>query len=396
MPVIVSFLIPFIVAAILIIFFKKKVTLVEWLTLIGSSVLFTLMVYGISKSISQTDTEYLGGYVMEIKYYEPWNERVRKSREVPCGTDKDGHTTYCTEYYWVTEEHSEQWTMTTTLDKYEQRLKKENFNSFKSRFNTTPQFIDMHRHYYTKDGDAYSWKWNGRRETLIPVTKEHIYKNPLKNSHSIFRYDDLDADSAKALGLYEYPKINLYNQSPVLGCKVDMKTWNQLNYINAIYGAKYQFRLYILVYPAEKGLIISEMQKGYWHGGNKNEFIVCLGANDRRKIEWVNAFSWQDAPWLDVETRSWFEKNDTLDLYSYGQWLEKNIPSKWKRKEFGDFDYLSSELSDTAKWIIFILTCIFCVVYSIIAVNNDIERVPKGNRPDKTDFESPFTHFYKR
>lgn len=105
MPIFVSFLIPFITAGVLLFFFKKKVTTNEWLILIGSSIVFTLLVYLISKSISQSDTEYLGGNVTEIKYYEDWNERVRKSREVPCGTDKDGHTKYCTEYYWVTEYH---------------------------------------------------------------------------------------------------------------------------------------------------------------------------------------------------------------------------------------------------------------------------------------------------
>ena len=374
MPVFVSFLIPFITAGVLLFFFKKKVTTNEWLILIGSSIVFTLLVYLISKSISQSDTEYLGGNVTEIKYYEDWNERVRKSREVPCGTDKDGHTKYCTEYYWVTEYHPEYWVMITTLDKYEKRISKDVFERFKRRFNTKEQFIDMHRHYYTNDGDAYSWKWDGKRNTLIAITEENSYKNPLKNSNSIFRYTDIEPDSAKALGLYDYPKFRDYTQNPIIGLRVDSKTLDQFNYINCIYGPKYQIRVFILIYPANRGIVVSEMQKGYWQGGNKNELVVCLGVNKEKHVEWVNAFSWQDAPWLDVETRSWFDKHDSLDLYEYGVWLEQNIPSKWKRKEFKDFEYVKANMTNGAKWAVFILTFLFCCGFGIYLIENEFER----------------------
>ena len=374
MPIFVSFLIPFLTAGVLLFFFKKHVTTWEWLALIGSSIVFTILVYFISKSISQQDTEYLGGYVKEIKYYEPWNERVRKSREVPCGTDKDGHTKYCTEYYWVTEYHPEYWVMITTLSGFEQHISEKVFTKFKNRFNSPAVFIDMHRHYHTIDGDAYSYKWSGTKQTLIPVTEEHSYHNPMKNSHSIFRYTDITPDSAKVLGLYDYPKFNLYNQSPVIGCKISQKTRDQLDWVNATYGAKYQFRLYILVYPADKGLVISEMQKGYWQGGNKNEFVVCLGVNKQNEIEWCNAFSWCDEPWLEVETRSWFSKYTKFNLYDYGVWLEKNVPTKWKRKEFKDFNYIQSSLPAGGKWAVFILTMLFCIGFGIFVVENGEER----------------------
>lgn len=370
MPVLISFFVPFITAGVLLYFFKKNVTTWEWLALVGSSIVFTIIVYFASKAISQQDTEYLGGYVTEIKHYDDWNERVRKTREVPCGTDKDGHTKYCTETYYVTEYHPEYWVMITTLDKFEQRIKKETFERFKKRLNSPEIFIDMHRHYYTNDGDAQSHKWLGTRNTIIPVTEEHSYHNPMKNSNSIFRYSEIDKDSAKVLGLYDYPKFSLYNQNPIIGCKATDRSKEQLNYVNAMFGAKYQFRCYILVYPAEKGLVISEMQKGYWQGGNKNELIVCLGVNKNSEVEWCNAFSWCDEPWLEVETRSWFSKHTKLNLYEYGVWLERNVPTKWKRKEFKDFDYIQSSLPAGAKWVIFVLTMVFCIGFSVFVVEN--------------------------
>ena len=115
------------------------------------------------------------------------------------------------------------------------------------------------------------------------------------------------------------------------------------------------------------------MQRGYWEGGNKNEFVVCLGIGDSNIVEWCNAFSWSDAPWLDVETRQWFTEHDTLDLYAYGMWLEENVPSQWKRKNFSDYEYIHAELTDTAKWIVFILTLIFCVGMSWWIIENEYD-----------------------
>lgn len=373
---IASYIIPVIAIIALFVFFKHKVAWWEALLLLVSSVIITLLVYLISKEISQADVEYYGGYVTEIRHYDDWNERQRRTRQVPCGTDSKGHTRYRTETYWVTVYHPEKWTMFTNIS-YERGISKKLFNEYKKRLNAPEVFIDMHRHYYTKDGDAQSYSWDRKHETFIPYAEEHRYKNPFKNSHSILRYIKVDDDSAKVLGLYDYPEIKNYKQNPIIGYKADARSLNQINYVNGMYGKKYEFRAFILVFPASKGVEISELQKGYWEGGNKNEFIVCLGVDDTKHVKWCNAYSWSDAPWLDVETRSWFAEHDTLDLYEYGKWLERYVPKKWERKHFSDYDYIHAELTPAAKIVVFILTLLFCCGMCFWIVTNDFDEENK-------------------
>ena len=56
-------------------------------------------------SVNSSDTEYLGGYVNRMTYYEPWDEmvRVRHTR-----TDSDGEEEVY--YTWEREYHSERYT----------------------------------------------------------------------------------------------------------------------------------------------------------------------------------------------------------------------------------------------------------------------------------------------
>lgn len=99
------------------------------------------------------------------------------------------------------------------------------------------------------------------------------------------------------------------------------------------------------------------MQKAYWQGGNKNEFVVCLGVKNNTVI-WCNPFSWSDEPMLEVKTRDYFIKHPYINFKDYAEWLDTQIDKNWHRKEFNDFNYLSIELS--IGWYITILIIILC------------------------------------
>ena len=97
--------IPFITALFLLIVFNKKMVWWEYVVLILPSILFALLTQIIMVSVNAQDTEYLGGYVTRITYYEPWDEMVRVShtRRVPCGRDSNDNTIYRTETYYTWE-----------------------------------------------------------------------------------------------------------------------------------------------------------------------------------------------------------------------------------------------------------------------------------------------------
>ena len=372
--IVITYILPFITALVLLFIFHKKMVWWEYLVLILPSLLIVFISQLIMVACNSIDNEYLGGYVTKITYYEEWDEMVlrTKTRRVPCGTDSQGHIKYRTETYTVWERvyHPEKWTYTDN-ENDESRINKKRYELIKKRLNSPLVFRDMKRRYHRIDGDAYDTYWNNNPYTLYDLTHKHKYKNKIKSyqSNTIFRYMDINEDDAKEMGLYEYPDIADMSQNPIIGRDVSDKDKQRIQYINAIYCKSKQFRMYILLYE-NKDIEISELQKSYWQNGNKNEFIVCLGMKADSVI-WSNSFSWCDEPRLEVLTRDYFIQNPKLNIDEYGKWLEKQIPNNWIRKQFEDFDYISINVSNTQEVCLLIMMIVFCVVISIFLVLND-------------------------
>ena len=365
---VIIYIIPFITALFLLIVFNRKMVWWEYLVLILPSLLFTLITQLIMVSVNSSDTEYLGGYVNRITYYEPWDEmvHVRHTR-----TNSDGETEVY--YTWEREYHSERYTYVDNESNWEHYLSKKEYEIIKKRMGNKAVFRDMHRDYHRIDGDAYDIYWDKTVEHLYDITTPHSYTNKIKasQSHTIFKYSDISEEDAKELGLYEDPDINLMNQNPIIGRYASDKDKQRIKYINATYGKTHQFRVYMLFYEG-KDIEISEQQKAYWQNGNKNEFVVCLGTQ-RDSVVWCNPFSWCDEPKLEALTRDYFIQNPKVDIDAYGKWLQTQIPTKWKRKEFSDFEYIHIGLSKGQYIALIIIMILLNIGISVFLVMNDIQ-----------------------
>ena len=327
-------------------------------------------------SYNSSDTEYLGGYVTKIVYYEEWDEMVlrTKTRRVPCGRDSNGHTQYRTETYTVWERvyHPERWVYINNENNLEHSISKELYNKIKFRLNSPTVFKDMKRRYHRIDGDAYVTMYDGSVEHIYDITWSHKYKNRIQASQSntIFKMLDIDKEMADTLRLYEYPDITDLAQNPIIGRNVSKEETQIFRYINAMKGKKNQFRTYVLFFNHDE-FEKSELQKSYWQNGNKNEFIICLGMKGD-SVAWTNSFSWCDMPKLEVKTKSYFIDNPKLDLVKYGTWLNNNIDENWERKEFEDFNYIDIELSIGQYIALLFLTIAFNVGVGIAVIYNNI------------------------
>ena len=372
----IIYIIPFIVSLILFLFFRKRVVWWEYVVLIIPSVIFSILIKLCMVSYNSSDTEYLGGYVTKIVYYEEWDEMVlrTKTRRVPCGRDSNGHTQYRTETYtvWEREYHPERWVYINNENNLEHSISKELYNKIKFRLNSPTVFKDMKRRYHRIDGDAYVTMYDGSVEHIYDITRSHKYKNKIQASQSntIFKMIDIDKETADTLGLYEYPDITDLAQNPIIGRNVSKEEIQIFRYINAMKGKKNQFRTYVLFFNYDE-FDKSELQKSYWQNGNKNEFIVCLGMKGD-SVVWTNSFSWCDMPKLEIKTRSYFINNPKLDLVKYGTWLNNNIDENWVRKEFDDFNYIDIELSTGQYIALFFLTIVFNIGIGAAVIYNNV------------------------
>lgn len=352
---ILIFLIPIVTAGILAFKFREKTALWEYaVVLVPSLLLFFALKYSFVY-ISSLDKEYLSDLVSKITYYEDWDETVMvtHTRTVSCGNGKTR-----TETYVVPERryHPKRYVYESVTGETND-VSEDEYKLICYKLNMPAVFKDMHRSYRSKDGDAYVTSWNRTRENSYPVTWTHLYQNKVKaSSYSIFKYGNLREEEIKENKLFDYPEIKNNDQNPILGFNATDTDIDAVRYLNGYRGPKNQIHVFILCFN-NPSLEVAEMQKAYWQGGNKNEFVVCLGVKNN-KVIWCNPFSWSDEPMLEVKTRDYFIKYPDINFKDYAEWLDTQIDKNWHRKEFNDFNYLSIELS--IGWYIAILIIILC------------------------------------
>ena len=372
---IIVFIIPFITAIILLAFFREKVVWWEYGIIIAVPIAFILLLKLCVTTVVTSDIEYLGGYVTQLTHYDDWDETVMVPHTVTTG--KTTTTIMVPERRY----HPDTYSYRSSIDggKAEHPITKRLYKTMKDRIGGPEFFRDMHRDYRSKDGDAHDIFFEldtASQSRLYDITESGTYQNKIKASeYSIFGSRHISKKEAKKLGLYSYPDIDRnLKQIPIIGDSVLLEDTEAVQLLNAIYGKKYQFRTFILLFDAGKyGIEISEKQKDYWNGGNKNEFIVCIGLDSLDNVIWCNPFSWADVPKLEVLTRDYFLDNPQLNISAYAGFLSEKIPDNWIRKEFKDFDYLSVSISNVFYIIIIILMIIAEIFLSIFVIRNSYQ-----------------------
>lgn len=377
-------IIPFIISLLLLLFFHKKVVWWEYLILIIPAILINVVASECMKYYNCNDTEYLGDYVKEVRYYESWNEWIHRTC-TRTHTDSKGNTHTTTYDCSYCRTYPEEYKMITAL-KNSYTISKNDYSRIVNLWTTPNRWVDMHRHYYTKDGDMYSSIWDNKYETIISIAVSNSYKNKVKGSKSVFKFEEISKNEAEELGLFEYTPIikqefpfpqdiwtNTY-QETVLGFK-DKELMSKMNYINAKYGATRFIRTYMLIFK-DKPHEIAFKQKSYWEGGNFNEHVICLGLNTKtNKFDWCETFSWEDKPDLAVRTKQWFITNDSItSLKVFPIWYESIIKNNttWVCKEKDDFEYLKTELTTTQFIWLLCISLVICISIGIWVIINNI------------------------
>lgn len=376
-----SFVLPVILTVILIIYYREKTAI--WEPFIPYFVvgLFILLLNYFGKSSLTKDSEYFGNYVTETRYYEDWDEWITKTcyRDVPCGTDKDGHTKYCSESYDCSyrDYHPEHWTIVTN-DGNEHSVSEKYYNELVSKFGTGKHFHNMNRHYYTNDGDMFYTKYNDLiiyNSSFEPYFSKHTYENKIQASASVFNFPEVKEKDVKDYNLFEYPEIkydNSFNSILTHGYKVSESAQKKFDWINGKLGLQKQVHVWVLLFNANERRSVY-MQRGYWKGGNKNEFIVCLGMNKDGSVAWYEPMGWSKNKMIEIETRNYVLKSGKLNLEEFGDFMYVQVQKNWTRTSFGEFDYLEIEpplWSIITCWVLSLLSCLGLFIWII---NNEYD-----------------------
>lgn len=312
------------------------------------------------------DTEYLSGYVVMVRRYYEWTERVEYTET---RTDSQGKQYTERKVRYVHHPEEFDWVLNTGVV---EGIISSTYYQLVRTWNNPTEYFETNHSNCVAGGGGESCEWDMIETTMVTQTYTHRYTNPLDRSNSIFRYEEINKEKAVQLGLYEYPGIKNGMQEPIVGLNIATSSdQRRFQILNARNGMEHQIHIFVLLYPETSDCLITDKQRAYWHGGNKNEFVVCIGTDYEQKneitkqqnnIKWLRAFSWMDEPRMQValENHALDLIDKPLDLQELAQWLEDNL-HLWKRKQWSDFRYIHNPMVWWQLLILYIVTIAICV-----------------------------------
>lgn len=350
--------IPILAVALGAIFFGKKFHPVEHVVLFAIPSLLIVCAYYITVNSMTSATEYWSTHAVQVEHSERWNEYIKKtcSRESCSGSGKNRscHTTYYDCSY--VRNHPEYWSMKDN-DNDNRHISSIKYGEIVGKWKTEA-FTRRHSRCHTICGNVYnaSYPADPTLANMIPITHEHTYENRVKASTSVFSFKKVDTLEIKNYGLYEHPRVrDIFSYSPILG---NDSRWAQhkLRSLNAVYGKSKQVHMMVLVFenkPYEAGLY----QEALWSGGNKNEFILCVGKSGD-EIKWTKVISWTEEVGLKLKVERDVKAMAKFNIVGIVDYMGNNVPQGWKRKQFKDFNYLHVDIPMSAT----IWTFVVCLI----------------------------------
>ncbi len=378
MIIFLSMLIPFCTAAVLWFGFKHKTKWWEFLIPFGASLFLSLLFYAIISFVHPLKNEYWTNYLTQVKYYEPWNEKVYYNVRVANGTETyrvNGQTRTRTKYKTVRksriDSHPARWVAIDNGNS-QHSIDHNFYKELSSRWGNV-QFEELNRNFYSKDGDLYFSNFNNQDKDMEDYVSIHSYVNKVVKSNSVFNFQEVTPEIKTEYALVDYPSNGGYSIPSILGKVSFPEADKELSIINAKYGQSKEIRIWWVIFQ-EKTLEAAIQQQNYWKNGNMNEFVVCIGLDKQDRVQWGHAFSWTDVSELPIKARNEIneQKNQVFNPSLLIKWTKEELIPKWKRKDFEkDFDYIENPTPTWAIILTVVLTLALNVALSYWIIHNE-------------------------
>lgn len=397
-------------ATIYLIAFHLKATKWWELTILWGAVIVTIFVAQVIVEKSEiSDTEYWGFNAIQAVYDEPFQYWSTCSETYACGETCSGTgsnrvctTQWCTRFYpckkwggdnaWAIAQTGQKKSLSVSRFKFLEKTKWANSKT-----------IELHRereYDIIVDGDRRVTDWPKTWQTAEAITEQHTYENRTQCSSTI-RFQKVGRKEAERMGLFDYPSVgsSFFSATDhLLPAILDQnKTiWSNSNqyfqYLNGVLGPKRFLRIWVLIFY-DKPRDILHYQQGYWKNGNKNEFIICIGADKSGKVMWGDVISWTEVEELKIEFRDFVEqKLGTVtdeSLFTLAQFAEKELGTRYVKPEFTDkFKHLSVQPSTTSIVITAVIVLLVTIGVCVFVVKNDFHNLDPDTFP-RRPYRSP-------
>lgn len=380
--------IPLLATTWLMIYHRKSVVLWELLTIWLVCIISIGVSQIIVEKISISDKEIWGYNGEQAVYDEPFQYWDTCSETYQCGedcsTNSQGNRScsprYCTRYY-----PCERWggNVAHLVDQMNNKhtISTEDYKRLESKQWNNSKTIELHRektYDIIVDGDRRITRWPGTWEISEPIAEEHTYENRTIRSTAV-RFQQITPEMKIKYKLFDYPKVyGRYKINSVLDQNGHQwqKANKKWNYLNGIFGPKRNLRAIVLIFRDQTREVIY-MQQGHWYNGNKNEFIICIGADKDGNVTWSDVISWTEVEELKIEFRdevpNVINKVDEESLVRLAEWAEPKL-RRYIKPEFTDkFKHLSVRPSTTSMIITAVIILLITIGICVWVVKNEFQ-----------------------
>jgi hypothetical protein len=382
-----ALIIPILISVYLLAFHRRKVTILEFLGMFVVALLCIVISKAVSEGVQVHDIEYWGHLGIGIVNDEPYSYESTCTREICSGSGKNRSCT--TEFYTCIQDVGRHCYLVYPTrneggsgDKIIYETYPISYSKYKaldSRWkHNNHSYKHVHDDYYNRPnhGGQHKVYWDKKWETSEPMVEEHSYENKVQASDSVFNFPEVSKDDITRYGLYIYPDLSSAYESVTI---MDMyKNWTAdkyFRYINSELGPKKKLRIWVLIFKNQPQAA-GQMQEALWKGGNKNEFIFCIGTDSDYNITWSQIISWTEVQELKIEARNFVSTQMKViseeSLMKLGSWSIENLDNGFVKKNWDDFNYLTVQPSTTAVIISYIITLVVCLGFAIFIVKNSL------------------------
>lgn len=352
-------LLPLLAIVVLSLFWTARIVWWEYLLVVAVPVVFVVIVRGVSVGSQVHDVEWLRLKATDGWYEESWNRYVH--RTCSSGSGKRRRVYDCS---YVETVPPRWWARLSDGSRVD--IGPGAFESLRRRWGGA-SFVEMHRPSFTRDGDAWRVTWDGAAGNALPWTLERAWENRIHAARSVFGYSPVSEATRRRLGVVDYPDGSGPGRPQVLGTS-DPRADSVLALRNALGARDGAPSLFLVVFDG-KGPEAGRAQEAHWEGGNRGEFVVCVGRRGGATT-WAHVFSWTPDRKLVVEVRDAVAASGTQPLSAIADTVAARVLPRWKARDFHEFDYLRVEPTPRAILLALALALAACVGIGWWAVRN--------------------------
>jgi len=186
----------------------------------------------------------------------------------------------------------------------------------------------------------------------------------------VFNYPEVIEDDVEFYGLFEYPRLKGHSSPVILGYNAP-EADKRLQYLNGYLGPKKLVRIWVLVFQG-KTLQAAKMQEALWKGGNKNEFIYCVGIDKAGLVQWGHVISWTKQAALKIEARNLIAGMGKFDPMKLVSFTETEVSKRFVKRDFTEeFSYLTVEPTGFAIGMSYFIVFLVNLGMAIWIVKNE-------------------------